>query len=440
MAEAFELAGDSVGMGEPSHPSLCRWQPSGSLEIEGNDSLITRLTLDAGQSRRFEFGYLGYRFVRELAPIYATYAILIVDYGVSPLELSILLSAWSASAIVFELPSGALADRLSRRWLLMSACLFKSACFFVWMLYPTFWGFLCGFVLWGLESAIRSGAEEALVYEAVQRERTGSHFERVFGRGAAAGSLGTGLAFLAGGYLVDSVGFDLVLVISVVSPLLGALLVWTWPDSSSAQGRPPQLSFARTLASGIGSVLGSRFLLAVVAMAVLFTPIWGGVDEFLGVFLLEKRQVSITFVGIVYAAATGANAVAVVVAHRFVGGGLKRVSAIYGLATVMLFGSVFLPGPFGALPLVISLGLNGLASILLDGLLQRAADDATRATTASVKGLMQSITGIGVLLLCGALAGATDWHTAVLGVCVLAATLWVATGFLLARTSWRQGN
>jgi len=175
-------------------------------------------------------------------------------------------------------------------------------------------------------------------------------------------------------------------------------------------------------------------------MAVLFTPIWGGVDEFLGVFLLEKRPVTITFVGIVYAAATGANAVAVVVAHRFVGGGLKRVSAIYGLATVMLFGSVFLPGPFGALPLVISLGLSGLASILLDGLLQRAADDATRATTASVKGLMQSIAGLGVLLLCGALAGPTVGHTAVLGVCVLAATLWVATGFLLARTSWRQGN
>ena len=386
------------------------------------------------RANRFEFGYLGYRFVRELAPIYATYAVLIVNYGVSPFELSILLSSWSASAIVFELPSGALADRLSRRWLLMSACWFKSACFFVWILYPTFWGFLCGFVLWGLESAIRSGTEEALVYEAVQRERTGSHFERVFGRGAAAGSLGTGLAFLAGGYLVDSMGFDLVLVISVVSPLLGALLVWTWSDSSSAQRSRAQLSFARTLTRGIGSVLGSRYLLAVVAMAVLFTPIWGAVDEYLGVFLLEKKSVSITFVGIVYAAATGANAIAVVVAHRLVGGGLKRVSWIYGLATVMLSGSVFLPGPFGALPLVISLGLNGLASILLDGLLQRAADDAARATTASVKGLMQSITGIGVLFFCGALAGITDWHTAVFGACVVAAILWVATGYLLART------
>lgn len=388
--------------------------------------------------RRFEFGYLGYRFVRELAPIYATYAILIVDYGVSPIELSILLSSWSASTLVFELPSGALADRLSRRWLLVSACLFKAACFFVWFLYPTFWGFLCGFVLWGLESAIRSGAEEALVYEAVQRERTSSDFERVFGRGAAAGSLGTGLAFLAGGYLVDSIGFDLVLILSVVVPLFGVLPVLTWRDPISAEWKRAQLSFAQTLTSGIGSVFRSRYLFAVVAMAVLFTPMWGGVDEFLGVFLLEKRSTNITFVGIVYAAATGANAVAVILSHHFVGGGLKRVFWIYGLATMMLFGSVSLPGPFGAIPLVISLGLNGLASILLDGLLQRAADDATRATTASVKGLIQAIVGIGVLVFCGALAGVTSWHTSILGVCALVAILWVVTGFLLTRINLRQ--
>lgn len=390
--------------------------------------------------KRFEIGYLGYRFVRELAPIYATYAILIVDYGVSPLELSVLLASWSASAMVFELPSGVLADRFSRRWLLISACLLKSACFFVWMLYPTFWGFFCGFLLWGLESAMRSGAEEALVYESVRRESTDSDFERVFGRGAAAGSLGTGLAFLAGGYLVDSIGFDLVLLLSVVLPLFAVLPIWTWQEPGIAQRRREQSSFSQTLTNGIGSVLGSRFLLAVVAMAVLFTPIWSGLDEYLGVFLLEKSSVSITFVGIVYAAATVANVVAVVFSHRLVGGGLNRISWIYGLATMMLFGSVFLPGPFSALPLVISLGLNGLASILLDGLLQRAADDATRATTASVKGLLQAVAGIALLLLYGAIAGVADWHNAVLGVCVLATTFWAVTVYLFTRRNWSQGN
>ncbi len=394
----------------------------------------------AGGPWRFEYGYLAYRFVRELAPIYATYAILITEHGVSPIDLSVLLLSWSVSAVVFELPSGVLADRMSRRWLLMSACVFKSACFVAWIVWPSFWGFMLGFVLWGLESAIRSGAEEALIYEGVRDESTGSSFERVFGRGAAAGSAGTGLAFLAGGYLVEWVGYDPVLFISAASPWLAALLVYTWSEPRETQRASPRLTFAQTTASGVSSVLTSRHLFAIVAVAVAFTPIWSAVDEYLGVFLLEKRSVDVGFVGLVYAAATGANALAVTVAHRFVGGGLRRVQQVYALAVLMLFGAVLLPGPYAGLLLAISLGLNGLASILLDGLLQRAADDATRATTVSVKGLMQAMVGAGVLVFCGWLAGIGAWHTAILGICVLATVLWIAAQYLLARTNWRYGK
>ena len=382
---------------------------------------------------RFERGYIAYRFVCELAPIYATYAILIIEHGISPVELSVLLSAWSVTAIMFELPSGALADRVSTRWLLMCACLLKSACFFVWYVYPTFSGFMFGFVLWGLESAIRSGAEEALIYRTVGRGQQGSGFERVLGRGAAAGSAGTGLAFLVGGYLVESMGFEVVLVISVVSPLFGAVLVYTWPESSGTRRSHPPPTFTQTVTTGFRDVLSSKRLLCIVAAAALFTPIWHGVDEYLGVFLLEKESVNLTVVGVVYAAATAANAVAVTVAHRFVGGGLKRVLRIYGLAAMMLWGAVFLPSVFACAALVVSLGLNGLAAILLDGLLQRAANDAIRATTASVKGLLQSTVGVAVFVSCGWLAGLADWHTAMLAVCIVAATFWLASGPILVR-------
>ena len=396
----------------------------------GKRSVLSRL-------KRFEYAYLAYRFVRELAPIYATYAILITQHGVSPVSLSLLLLCWSLSAIVFELPSGVLADRVSRRWLLMWACLVKSGCFVAWIVEPSFWGFMVGFVLWGLESAIRSGAEEALVHDIVGHQGSGRGFERVFGRGAAAGSLGTGIAFLTGGYLVDAVGYTPVLVLSASSPLLGALFALSWPEAGQAHGGAPRLALWRTLTNGVGSVLGSKSLFAVVAVAVALTPIWSSADEFLGVFLLEKESVSIGFIGLVYAAATGANAVAVAVAHRFVGGGLKRVLRIYGLAIVALAAAVPLSGVYAGLLLVASLGLNGLASILLDGLLQRAADDATRATTVSVKGLMQAIVGAGVFVFCGWLAGADGWHMAIAGICIVAVVLWIPGLYLFGRDDLR---
>ena len=397
-----------------------------SRATNGKNSVLSRL-------ERFEYAYLAYRFVSQLVPIYATYAILITQHGVSPVSLSLLLLSWSISAAVFELPSGVLADQVSRRWLLMSACLVKSGCFVAWIVEPSFWGFMVGFVLWGLASAIRSGAEEALVYDLVGHQGMGRGFERVFGRGAAAGSLGTGIAFLAGGYLVDSVGYTPVLVVSAVSPLLGALFVLSWPATGEARRGVTRLSLWRTLTNGTGSVLRSKSLFAVVAVAVALTPIWSSVDEFLGVFLLEKASVSLGFIGLVYAGATGANVVAVSVAHRFVGGGLKRVLRIYGLAVVALAAAVPLSGVYAGLFLVISLGLNGLASILLDGLLQRAVDDASRATTVSVKGLLQAIAGAGVFVFCGWVAGADGWHMAIAGICIVASVLWVPAMYLFRR-------
>lgn len=396
----------------------------------GKRSVLRRL-------KRFEYAYLAYRFVRQLAPVYAAYAILITQHGVSPVSLSLLLLSWSVSAIVFELPSGVLADRVSRRWLLVSACLVKSGCFVAWIVEPSFWGFMVGFVLWGLEAAIRSGAEEALVHDIVGHRESGRGFERVFGRGAAAGSLGTGIAFLAGGYLVDTVGYAPVLVVSASSPLLAALVALSWPETGGARGGAPRLALWRTLTNGVGSVLGSRSLLAVVAVAGALTPIWSSVDDYLGVFLLEKESVSIGYIGLVYAAATGANGVAVAVAHRFVGGGLKRVLRIYGLAIVALAAAVPLSGVYAGFLLVASLGLNGLASILLDGLLQRAAADATRATTVSVKGLMQAIVGAGVLVFCGWLAGADGWHMAIAGTCIVALVLWISGLYLFGRDDLR---
>ena len=259
------------------------------------------------------------------------------------------------------------------------------------------------------------------MHDIVGHQGSGRGFERVFGRGAAAGSLGTGIAFLAGGYLVDAVGYAPVLVVSASSPLLGALFALSWPEAGQAREGAPRLALWRTLTNGVCSVLGSRSLLAVVTVAVVLTPIWSSVDEFLGVFLLEKESVSIGFIGLVYAAATGANAVAVAVAHRFVGGGLKRVLRIYGLAIVALAAAVPLSGVYAGLLLVASLGLNGLASILLDGLLQRAAEDATRATTVSVKGLMQAILGAGLFVF------AAGWLEPMVGT-------WLSPG----SASWRR--
>ncbi|GAB3448897.1 MFS transporter [Streptomonospora sediminis] len=71
---------------------------------------------------------------------------------------------WSLTGILLELPSGVLADLCSRRALVAAAPLLNGTGFALWTLAPGYPAFAAGFVLWGVGSAMRSGALEALVY------------------------------------------------------------------------------------------------------------------------------------------------------------------------------------------------------------------------------------------------------------------------------------
>ena len=80
-----------------------------------------------------------------------------------------IFTIWAATAIVLEVPSGVLADKYSRRLILFVGQLFSVAGFVCWGLFPHFWGFLLGFVLWGTKSALSSGTFEALICDELKR-------------------------------------------------------------------------------------------------------------------------------------------------------------------------------------------------------------------------------------------------------------------------------
>jgi MFS family permease len=58
---------------------------------------------------------VGWAALSELVPYYPLYALLFLDTGLSDAQISVLFAIWSVTALVTEVPAGALADRWSRR-------------------------------------------------------------------------------------------------------------------------------------------------------------------------------------------------------------------------------------------------------------------------------------------------------------------------------------
>ncbi|MGH3926287.1 MAG: MFS transporter, partial [Pseudonocardiaceae bacterium] len=101
------------------------------------------------------------------------------DHGLSTGEVSSLLAIWSVTAFVMEVPSGAWADVVSRRALLVLSSLLYAAGFSLWTAVPSYAAFAAGFVLWGISGALMSGTFQALLYDELAVHGAASHYARL---------------------------------------------------------------------------------------------------------------------------------------------------------------------------------------------------------------------------------------------------------------------
>lgn len=107
---------------------------------------------------------------------YPVFTILFLDFGLSLSQFALLNVVWAATIVLLEVPSGALADLLGRRNLLVFSGALMVVEMTVLCLVPKgqpnwlFAAFLVNRVLSGTAEAAASGADEALAYDSLKHE------------------------------------------------------------------------------------------------------------------------------------------------------------------------------------------------------------------------------------------------------------------------------
>lgn len=116
---------------------------------------------------------------------YPVFTILFLDFGLTVAQFSILNAVWAATIVLTEVPSGALADIIGRKQLLVFATFIMmievGIISFVPKADPSFIFivFLVNRVLSGLAEAAASGADEAIAYDSLTAEGNPEQWGRV---------------------------------------------------------------------------------------------------------------------------------------------------------------------------------------------------------------------------------------------------------------------
>ncbi len=373
---------------------------------------------------RFRWIWATRQFLHQLILIYPVYAVMMEDAGISPLELSLLFMAWGSTGLLLEVPSGTLADRVSRKSILVAAGIIKAAAFPLWLAFPSFAGFLAGFLVWGVAGTFSSGTREAFVHDTLAEQEAEAQFERVYGLGRGAEFAGGGLAMALGGAMAQT-GYETPLLWSSATPLLGAVLLAITCHEPTRSGiepddEAPDLGYWATMRAGWREATRTRAITTLVVLFATLVVVPGVIDEYIGP-LNRERGLSLLWLGVVAAATAAAAALGSATAHHLptseAATALRLPLGVFALSSAALLGALAGPPWLLALGLVAFFGGCGAFEVLLQGQLQRTIRGPARATVTSLVSMALETSGIALYLVIGLLAAAGTWASA---------TAWVA--------------
>ncbi|MCX5266786.1 MFS transporter [Streptomyces sp. NBC_00199] len=385
-----------------------------------------------------------YAFLDEFVLLYPVYALLFADAGLSVGEISSLFVLWSLTGVLLEVPSGAWADAVSRRLLLWTGPLLGAAGFALWVLFPSYWAFAAGFVLWGARGALGSGALEALVYEELDRAGAADRYARVMGRAHALGQVAvmaaTGLAgpvFAAGGY--PAVG-----AASVLACLLCAATAVCFPehrtpasagshggdepagggaggdrgtDGDGGEGDEDRARTPRTALSLLAGLRRDRPLLGALLLVPAVTAVWGALDEYTPLLVRETgaADAAVPYLLMTIWAGVTAGSLLAGAAERL---GRTGLAAVLAGAALALAAGALTEAQAGIALVGLAFGGFQAATVLADVRLQQHIEGGARATLTSIAGLGTELVTVAVYGVYGVL-GARFPHGVVFALCAL---------------------
>jgi len=240
--------------------------------------------------------FMAFRILFNIRFYYPVFMVMFLRYGITLEQFGLLNAAWAIVIVLLEVPSGALADLVGRKVLLVAAAVMMALEMLLLAVVPaeSAWvlpALLLNRVLSGAAEAFASGADEALAFDSLKAVGREGDWPRVLERLMQFGGLATIVAMITGSLvyspdLFNSVGgwlgrspqltfaetFRLPVWLTFLSACgaIGVTLAMREPRDAVA-AKPVGLlePFRQTLRTG-GWILANPLVLVVIAAGVLF--------------------------------------------------------------------------------------------------------------------------------------------------------------------------
>ena len=309
--------------------------------------------------------------------------------GLSFTQIALLNTVYAGTAVLCDVPTGALADRFGRRRAMIAGALSMALGCFIDYQSRTFWGFAFGESLLALGLTLSSGADSAYLFDLLRSAGRSREYRRLEGSATAMKLSGAAIALVVGGLIGGTAPGRTYLVTMLVCGV-AAICVFFLDESPALQ---TSRNLGMTIRDAVRLALRHRPLQFAIAFSVvMFTLLRMGL--YLYPPYLRVSQFSFAQTGLVLA---GLSLVGALAAHRVES--IRRVVGehrlLWLLPLTVALAHLALGRWFiwcGTMFLALQAVANGLYSPISKELINREiVDSHTRATVLSVESMARRI-------------------------------------------------
>lgn len=368
--------------------------------------------------KKFLAKIYAFAFLDDFVLIYPLYAVMFTEFKMEPWQVAALFTVWSSTTFLLEIPSGVWADRYSRKKILLAGQLLKAVGFTIWMLFPTFIGFLSGFILWGIQCAFISGTFQALIYDELKLLNEEKQYTKISGRTKS---------FSLGGILLASVlaspavflGYPFILIVSASVVLAAGMILQYLPEAQKIESLEEKEQKSM-LKKGFKIAFKQKSVFKIILFISIIYALDGGLEEFYPI-LANNVGLPKYALGLFIALICGVQGLAGYLAYHFE----KRSNRFFYLLFLingLLLTITTIVYTVPSLVFILMFGfLFTIVEVVFEARLQHAIESETRATVSSVLGALAEVSSLAVFLAIGMSAQISKYQTGfmILGLVVI---------------------
>lgn len=315
--------------------------------------------------------------------------------GIDAVGVGIATALFLGFNLVFDIPSGILADRWSRKGMLIVSALALALCSLILGSSNGLLLYILGYIFYGTYVVSTSGTYQAITYDILHEEKRANQYSKIMGRAYALFLAGAGLANIASGFIAAHTSYRMTFFITVASCFLNVFLLLTLkePTFHKAEAKERVL---RQLGQATRTLVRIRFLrvLAIIMSVLAIVELFKG--EFGQLYMMQYVSEP-QIIGLLWAAYAFTWALGSLIAHTF----RSYLTPLVIAATVPLIAMAFIDNPFSLVLFMVQAVASAALINQIETRIQENTPSSVRASTLSVLSALGRAISIPASLLLG---------------------------------------